>query len=111
MIACTTFTLSACTLHHRSDWPDITSILSLRLSMRVCPAKYKRTGRWEAHIWDSSDPGTRKGKQLHLGSFPAPHPAALCALPAMLASWTAVIPVCRMGACIPCAYGMHIAAC
>jgi hypothetical protein len=42
-------------------------------------AKYKRTGRWEAHIWDSSEPVGRKGKQLHLGSFPSARPAALCA--------------------------------
>lgn len=32
--------------------------------------QYKRTGRWEAHIWDSSVSGSSsKGKQLHLGSF------------------------------------------
>ena len=39
--------------------------------------QYKRTGRWEAHIWDSSDPGAKKGRQLHLGSFPAAEPAAM----------------------------------
>jgi len=39
--------------------------------------QYKRTGRWEAHIWDSSDPGAKKGRQLHLGSFPAADPAAM----------------------------------
>ena len=41
--------------------------------------QYKRTGRWEAHIWDSSDPGAKKGRQLHLGSFPAAEPAAVYA--------------------------------
>ena len=30
---------------------------------------YKRTGRWEAHIWDS-------GRQKHLGSFGSSHDAA-----------------------------------
>ncbi len=39
--------------------------------------QYKRTGRWEAHIWDSSEPGAKKGRQLHLGSFPAAEPAAM----------------------------------
>ena len=29
---------------------------------------YKRTGRWEAHIWE-------KGKQVHLGSFRDPDSA------------------------------------
>ena len=42
-------------------------------------AQYKRTGRWEAHIWDSSEPGAKKGRQLHLGSFPAAEPAAMYA--------------------------------
>jgi len=32
-------------------------------------SQYRRTGRWEAHIWDSSGQPGIKGRQLHLGSF------------------------------------------
>jgi hypothetical protein len=38
--------------------------------------QYKRTGRWEAHIWDSSSGPSGKGRQLHLGSFLTPYQAA-----------------------------------
>mmetsp|Transcript_14010 Transcript_14010/g.35357 ORF Transcript_14010/g.35357 Transcript_14010/m.35357 type:complete len:422 (-) Transcript_14010:1631-2896(-) len=39
-------------------------------------SQYKRTGRWEAHIWDcGASPGV-KGKQLHLGSFDCAEDAA-----------------------------------
>ncbi|CAK0764716.1 hypothetical protein CVIRNUC_003186 [Coccomyxa viridis] len=48
-----------------------------RTSSYLGVTRYKRTGRWEAHIWDSSDPGAKKGRQLHLGSFPAAEPAAI----------------------------------
>ena len=102
-IACTTFTISACIGHCQSACPGIISFSLLGLSMHVCRAKYKRTGRWEAHIWDSSDPGSRKGKQLHLGSFPAARPAAMCALHAMRA--------CRGGARAYCRHAAWMSAC
>lgn len=40
---------------------------------------YKKSGRWEAHIWDSTPTPAKggKGKQLHLGSFLGPEPAAV----------------------------------
>ena len=38
----------------------------------------ERTG---AAVWDNTDPGSKKGRQLHLGSFPHSHPAATCAPP------------------------------
>merc|ERR1712157_665976 len=42
-------------------------------------SQYRRTGRWEAHIWDCaksrSTPGA-KGRQLHLGSFDCAEDAA-----------------------------------
>ena len=47
-----------------------------------CGRKYKRTGRWEAHIWQSrgSAPGSlKKGRQVHLGSFNDGDRAAQCA--------------------------------
>ncbi|GFR42137.1 hypothetical protein Agub_g2983, partial [Astrephomene gubernaculifera] len=41
-----------------------------RSSPFIGVSQYKRTGRWEAHIWDSGDStGSGKGRQLHLGSF------------------------------------------
>ena len=46
-----------------------------------CGRKYKRTGRWEAHIWQSrgSAPGSlKKGRQVHLGSFNDGDRAAQC---------------------------------
>ena len=53
-----------------------------------CGRKYKRTGRWEAHIWQSrgSAPGSlKKGRQVHLGSFNDGDRAAQCArVPALL---------------------------
>ncbi|KAK9845278.1 hypothetical protein WJX81_002083 [Elliptochloris bilobata] len=39
--------------------------------------RYKRTGRYESHVWDNTDPGNKKGRQLHLGSFPHSRPAAI----------------------------------
>ena len=42
-------------------------------------SQYRRTGRWEAHIWDCAKsrktPGA-KGRQLHLGSFDCAEDAA-----------------------------------
>lgn len=38
--------------------------------------QYKRTGRWEAHIWDrlgTTSSGLKVGKQVHVGSFFEPH--------------------------------------
>lgn len=31
-----------------------------------------------AAVWDNTDPGSKKGRQLHLGSFPHAQPAAMC---------------------------------
>lgn len=42
-------------------------------------SQYRRTGRWEAHIWDcakSRDKPGAKGRQLHLGSFDCAEDAA-----------------------------------
>ena len=39
-------------------------------------SQYRRTGRWEAHIWDASGIPNVKGRQLHLGSFDDVHDAA-----------------------------------
>ncbi len=50
------------------------------LAPALLPLQYKRTGRWEAHIWDSGEPGSgAKGRQLHLGSFTNPEAASRCA--------------------------------
>ena len=51
---------------------------------RVCSfrRKYKRTGRWEAHIWQSrgaAPNSLKKGRQVHLGSFNDGDRAAQCA--------------------------------
>jgi hypothetical protein len=47
-----------------------------KTSPYVGVSQYKRTGRWEAHIWDSSGGPAGKGRQLHLGSFMTPYQAA-----------------------------------
>ncbi|KAK9816799.1 hypothetical protein WJX72_005214 [[Myrmecia] bisecta] len=47
-----------------------------RTSCYLGVTRYKRTGRWEAHIWDSSDASRPKGRQIHLGSFSGAEPAA-----------------------------------
>jgi len=39
-------------------------------------SQYRRTGRWEAHIWDASGIAGKKGRQLHLGSFDEVNDAA-----------------------------------
>jgi len=41
-------------------------------------SQYRRTGRWEAHIWDTKNKSTpgAKGRQLHLGSFDCAEDAA-----------------------------------
>jgi hypothetical protein len=39
-------------------------------------SQYRRTGRWEAHIWDASGVAGKKGRQLHLGSFDEVNDAA-----------------------------------
>lgn len=47
-----------------------------RTSCYLGVTQYKRTGRWEAHIWLPGQKGI-KGQQLHLGSFPNAEAAAL----------------------------------
>ena len=39
-------------------------------------SQYRRTGRWEAHIWDCGKAPGMKGRQLHLGSFDCAEDAA-----------------------------------
>ena len=49
-----------------------------RLPWPIHP-QYKRTGRWEAHVWQPNAGPSGKGRQLHLGSFLTPYQAARCA--------------------------------
>ena len=52
-----------------------------RTSIYLGVTQYRRTGRWEAHIWQPivnlSRSSSRPGQQLHLGSFPTAEVAAL----------------------------------
>lgn len=81
-------------------------------------SQYKRTGRWEAHIWDAEVPacgggkggncsgggagGGGKGKQIHLGSFLTALQAAryACGARSSCHSARAGVVVCAMMGCM-----------
>ena len=59
-------------LTQASQTPDLPT-----LPLSLACLQYKRTGRWEAHIWEAAaDSGVGKARQLHLGFFATAEQAA-----------------------------------